>query len=233
MNDILSDAADVLLPLLSLGARAAAHAVSEPFIVRYWPELLFTVIGALLPVAASVAWSLVRFVNVYANPTRHPERALVGDWFVYHFSRQESKEFMRSERWVMKFTWRGQIDVRTSDEQIADLIYKGRLEGADATQMTCRMRGVLHHEEFFIRIIYPIPGRRETTFGLKVGENFDHDLFSTIYLFTREQLSTSTAALRLRRKLEESTGPGANGIILHSRGTITAEPGKPQVGTSG
>jgi hypothetical protein len=214
------------LPAAQLTAVGAA---SEPFIVRHWPELLFTVIGVLLPVVWSVASSLIRFANVYVNPTRHPERALVGIWFVYHFSRHESKELMRSERWEMKFTWRGQIAVRTSDEQMADLIYKGWLEEVDAAQMTCRMRGVLHHEEFFIRIIYPIPARGETTFGLHVGENFDHDLFSTLYLFTRERLSGGTAARRLRRKLAESARLGLNGIVLHSGGTVAENTGHGRV----
>lgn len=193
---------------------AAGQTGSETFIDRYWPELLFTLVGAFLPFAAQALWALIRFVRVLIEPTRHPETALLGSWSVYHFSRREEKQLMRSEQWQLKLNWRGRIVIRTSDAQVAKLIYKGRLEDTDTAQLTCRMRGALHHEEFYVRIVYPIPSNHESTFGIKVGENFDHDIYSTLYLFSRQALSHSVASKRLRQKLDQCLRPEFNGLLL-------------------
>lgn len=192
----------------------AAPAGSGTFVERYWPELIFTLVGVVLPFAAQASWALFRFVRVLFNPARHPETALLGIWSVYHFSRREEQPLMRSEQWQLKLNWRGHIVVRTSDVQMAKLIYKGTLEDTDTVHLTCRMRGALHHEEFYVRIIYPIPSDRENTFGVKVGENFDHDIYSTLYLFSRETMSHSAAAARLRRKIDQCLRPEFNGLVL-------------------
>lgn len=198
--------ADVLLVGGSMG--------SETFLDRYGPELLLTLVGALLPFAAQALWALFRYLRVLINPARHPETALLGSWSVYHFSRREDQPLMRSEQWQLKLNWRGRIVVQTSDAQMAKLIYKGTLEDTDTAQLTCRMRGALHHEEFYVRIVYPIPSDRESTFGVKVGENFDHDIYSTLYLFSREPLSRSVAGKRLRQKIDQCLRPEFNGLVL-------------------
>lgn len=200
-----------LLPATGRGA----HAAAEPFIARYWPAMVFTMVGALLPVVARVAWSFARFVRIRLNPSRHSETGLLGTWFVYHFSRRDDRPLMRTERWQMKLNWRGQIVVNTSDDQMTELIYKGKLEDIDSVHLKCRMKGARHHEECYIRIIYPIPSDRHSTFGLFTGENFDHDVFSTVYLFSRDPLTPAVASTRLRRKLQQSTEPGLNGIVLY------------------
>lgn len=201
-----------------------AHAAAKGFIARHWPELLFAVVGALLPAIARICWLLIRFVRVRVKPARHPETGLLGTWFAYHFSRRDNRPLLRSERWQMKLNWRGEIAVTTSDDEMPKLIYKGTLEGIDSVNLLCRLHATLHHEELFIRIIYPIPSGHEATFGLNVGENFDHHVYSTLYLFSRDELSSRSAATRLHRKLHQSTEPGLNGMVLHDGASAGAEP---------
>lgn len=186
------------------------------FFVENWVLLIFAFLGACLPAAANAVVAAFQYARVRFNPSKHPATALLGKWSVYHYSRRDGRPILRAETWQMRLNWRGSIAVRTTDPQMKNLIYAGELNGLASAHLTCRMHGCQHSEEFYVRILYPIPSDEEATFGIKVGENFDHDVFSTLYLFSRRPLSPQVSSRRLRDKLRHSLSPELHGILLRS-----------------
>jgi hypothetical protein len=168
-------------------------------------NLFWAIIGAIGGVLAD---RIARFTVVLLSAIFFPNRqldTLLGNWSVYHYSIRNGEVILRTEQWtIKKKRLRKGPWILTSDPVMKDLIYKGELTGISGSDVTCMMQGVRHTEEFYVRILYPIPSDQTLTYGLKVGVNFDREVFSTIYLFSRNELSETNVKNRLDASLSNA-----------------------------
>lgn len=184
------------------------------FFSDHWTETLFLLIGSAIPyVVQGLSWcAKVGYGKV--RPKSGPADALLGQWYVYHFSRDHAQHLFRKETWKVSRDLHGALKIETSDEERPQLIYAGTIEALGTTHVRCRLSGKLHSEEFYVRIRYPIPSKRGMTYGVKVGENFDHEIFATIYLFSRTDMEMGKANRDVMAKLRHSMDMEKRGIVL-------------------
>jgi hypothetical protein len=173
-------------------------------------QIIFLLVGATIPyVVSGMVWT-VRLILSRVRARHGPARALIGVWNVYHFSQKEGHTVFRYEIWKIHMNLRGRLAISTQDDRMAGLNYVGYLDAAESGHIICRMRGKGHREEYYIRLAYPIPSDVHLTYGLKVGEDFDHNIFSTMYMFSRRDISIPRARKQLADKLKaaaSSTDP--------------------------
>ena len=175
------------------------------FLLEHRTEILlgiaFTFFGLFLERLARLLERVYRHVR---SPQRRME-TLLGQWHVYHYTTRDGENIVRSEVWTISKRIGGLPRIQTQDPKMANLIYHGEVGSVTSHDVTCVMRGHLHEEEFYVRVLYPIPSDRNITQGIKVGVNFDHRVFSTIYLFSRAEMTDQLATSQLDALLESAT----------------------------
>jgi len=167
-------------------------------------NLFWAIIGAIMGVLAD---RFARFGSTLFSAIFFPNRqldTLLGNWWVCHYSIRNGEEILRTEQWTVKKRLSKGPSIVTSDPAMKDLIYKGELMSISGSDVTCTMHGDRHTEEFYVRILYPIPSDQTITYGLKVGVNFDRQVFSTIYLFSRKKLLETDVKRRLDASLNSA-----------------------------
>ena len=169
------------------------------FITNHVTEILLTVFGAIVI-------PLLQFFGRICVVLTYPFRrdALVGPWYTYRYSTEGGEEIFRMEVWQIWRGFRGGYKVRTFDKTRPKLIYVGTISEAENHSIIAHMHGKRHKESFSVRIIRPIPGIRNQTFGIKVGVNFDQKHFATLYLFSQALVDLTVAQTMLDSKLKNS-----------------------------
>lgn len=186
----------------------------EPFLRQHGDDLVVGLITAAAPYAIYCLYWLGRAVVARIRARHGPEAAVLGEWFVYHYSRRQGEVIFRKECWSIKLRLRGDLWITTTDEKMTSLAYAGTVSTTQSTHIICRLQGTTHHEEFYVRVLYPIPSNDEMTFGIKVGEDFDHQVFSTIYLFSRSDLSMVAARRLLTARLRQCLDVDKRALVL-------------------
>lgn len=184
------------------------------FLNDHRADLVFVLLGVAAPYILTTLAIVLKLAIRRALHRHGPEAALLGEWHVFHYSRNNRRTFVRKEVWTITLDIRGRAKIATHDRDMPNLVYIGEIGSVERQHVICRLKGKEHAEEFYVRILYPIPARRDETYGIKVGENFDHELFATIYYFSREECPSPTATRRLNEKLRACMDAANKGIVL-------------------
>src|SRR5713226_4623480 len=128
------------------------------------PNFVWAIIGAILGVLAERTAYLIRVLfSAVFFPSRQLD-TLLGNWWVYHYSIRNGEVILRTEQWTVTNPLGRGPRIVTSDTAMKDLIYKGELTSISGPDVTCTMHGDRHAEEFYVRILYPIPSDQTLTY---------------------------------------------------------------------
>jgi hypothetical protein len=167
----------------------------------YGESFIFMVAGCLL--SFIIKWAMVLIKFLYMVCFNKDKSVFIGKWYTYHYTAEHSKLIFRREIWDIQLKLTGYY-ATTKDEERQGLVYEGKLNIASDSSLVFVMKGKGSTEEYYIKINYPIPNSDGITYAIKVGVDFDSNKFSTIYLFSRNDLNKEEAQTKIMDKLKKT-----------------------------
>lgn len=172
-------------------------------------EILLMIISAIVSGAIGLLFSLVfRYFSSIRRYLNTGIDYLLRDWFIYNISFKNDVEIINKGKWYIRKSILGGITIKISyydDENniIETVKYKGQVY-EESGSVVVAIKGILHSESVFCRLISPNPSNMSVVYGIWLGKNLDSINTAASLLISQQEMDIETVKEKFKTKFKSS-----------------------------